>query len=371
MNLSFWENSYINNADICIIGAGIVGLISAIELKNKYPKAKIIIAERGFVGMGASTKNAGFACFGSPGEIASDIDNRSESECIDLIAMRWQGLQGLRVLFKNDEELGLIFNGSFEIFTHEDAEKAEYLVQNLDYFNNIIEKAIGETHVFSLQENPFPFNIYSKIISNKLEGQLDVTKLIMGLHALCAKKDIRILNGFELLSFLEKDVIALEFKNGISLQCSKLVFSTNAFTKKFFPEMDLVPYRNQLIVTEPIEDLNWKGTFHYNSGLGYFRNIGNRVLLGGRRDVDMENEQTTAFGITDKIQNHLVQFLHETLSIDPDLKIDHRWSGILAHGSNKAPIIKNLSKNVHCAVRLGGMGIAIASKTAKELAELV
>lgn len=371
MNLSFWESRYINNSDICVIGAGLVGLISAIELRLKYPNAKIIIAERGFIGTGASTKNAGFACFGSIGEIKDDIDNRTEEECIDLISKRWVGLNRLRALFHDDQEIGLEFNGSYEIFTNEETEKANSLSNNLEYFNNIVDQAIGEQDVFAVQENPFPFHIYPNVICNRLEGQLDVSELIHSLHKLCAKNDIHILNGFSLDSYIEKDNIALEFSNGISLETSKLVFATNAFTKKFFPELDLIPYRNQLVITEPIDDLDWKGTFHYNSGLGYFRNVGKRILIGGRRDLDMEREQTTDFGITDLIQDHLVEFLQNTLKVEPNVRMENRWSGILAHGDTKAPILRKISENVLCAVRLGGMGIAIASNTAKELADLV
>jgi gamma-glutamylputrescine oxidase len=40
-------------------------------------------------------------------------------------------------------------------------------------------------------------------------------------------------------------------------------------------------------------------------------------------------------------------------------------------GTQKRPIIKQISENVACGVRLGGMGIAIGSLIGKDLAELV
>ncbi len=44
MHVSFWEQqSFYNNIDYAIVGSGIVGLSSAIELKNKYPNAKVVI----------------------------------------------------------------------------------------------------------------------------------------------------------------------------------------------------------------------------------------------------------------------------------------------------------------------------------------
>ena len=72
--LSFWEKrSYFNGVDIAIIGAGIVGMTTALNLKKRKPNLKILVLERGYLPSGASTKNAGFACFGSPSELKSDL----------------------------------------------------------------------------------------------------------------------------------------------------------------------------------------------------------------------------------------------------------------------------------------------------------
>ena len=71
-NVSYWEqNVFINNIDFAVIGSGIVGLNAALTRKKKYPKEKVVIIERGPLPSGASTKNAGFACFGSISESVS------------------------------------------------------------------------------------------------------------------------------------------------------------------------------------------------------------------------------------------------------------------------------------------------------------
>jgi hypothetical protein len=40
-------------------------------------------------------------------------------------------------------------------------------------------------------------------------------------------------------------------------------------------------------------------------------------------------------------------------------------------GNSKKPIVEQLSNNVYCGVRLGGMGVAIGSLIGQELADLV
>ena len=94
--LSYWEkNSYFSDIDFLIIGSGIVGLSCSLELRNKYPKANILVIERGYLPTGASTKNAGFACFGSPSEILSDLDKLNHEEVKSIISSRFEGLKKL------------------------------------------------------------------------------------------------------------------------------------------------------------------------------------------------------------------------------------------------------------------------------------
>ena len=98
--LSFWEQQTLMNYDFVVVGAGIMGCSVAFELRQKYPQAKIVVLERGVFPTGASTKNAGFACFGSPTEILSDIKLLGEKKAFEII---WQRFEGLKIL---SERLG-------------------------------------------------------------------------------------------------------------------------------------------------------------------------------------------------------------------------------------------------------------------------
>ena len=81
LNHSFWETqSYLKNIDVVIIGSGIVGLNAAISYLEINKNGKVVVLERGIFPTGASTKNAGFACFGSVSELISDIKNSSENQ---------------------------------------------------------------------------------------------------------------------------------------------------------------------------------------------------------------------------------------------------------------------------------------------------
>ncbi|MCB0839271.1 MAG: FAD-binding oxidoreductase, partial [Bacteroidetes bacterium] len=97
MNLSFWEvDTFFQRIDALIIGSGIVGLNAAITLKEAHPDWRVVIFERGPIPSGASTRNAGFACFGSMTELLADLKTRSEDEVFTLVEERWKGLKLMR-----------------------------------------------------------------------------------------------------------------------------------------------------------------------------------------------------------------------------------------------------------------------------------
>ena len=86
MQLSYWEiKNWFSNIDFTIVGSGIVGLNTALALRERFSAAKILILEKGVLPQGASTKNAGFACFGSISEIVDDLKTHTEEEVIQLI----------------------------------------------------------------------------------------------------------------------------------------------------------------------------------------------------------------------------------------------------------------------------------------------
>ena len=125
------------------------------------------------------------------------------------------------------------------------------------------------------------------------------------------------------------------------------------------------------MVTKPITNLQVKGTFHLDAGYYYFRNIDNQILFGGGRNLDFKTEETTKMGLTNLVQQKLETLLETTILPNYSFEVDRRWSGIMGVGTQKKPMIKAVSTNVFCGVRLGGMGVAIGSSIGKQLADLI
>ncbi len=376
MNLSYWEiKSWLTNVDFTIVGSGIVGLNCAIQLKNRFPEAKILILEKGILPQGASTKNAGFACFGSLSELIEDLKTHSEKEVFNLVKQRVKGLRLLRQTL-GDDNIDYQEFGGYELFTKVDEALYEECLQHRGAINQLL-KPIFNADVFSLKEGGFGFqNIQPKQGFNKFEGQIDTGKMMDSIINMALQKGIKILNATTVDSFSE-DTDSVKVKtNHFEFSTSKLLIATNGFASKLLDknlnlDYRVKPARAQVLITEPIKDIKIKGTFHLEKGYYYFRNIDNRILFGGGRNLDFKTEETTKLVQTEPVKNKLEELLKTTILPKQDIKVDQYWSGIMGVGSQKKPIVKQLSNNVFCGVRLGGMGVAIGSLVGKELADLI
>lgn len=370
MQLSFWEiKNWFSKVDFTIVGSGIVGLHCALHLREQYPKSKILVLEKGILPQGASTKNAGFACFGSLSEIIDDLKNHSEEEVIQLIQKRWNGLQLLRKRL-GDTTIDFKPFGGYELFLKEDDSTYNDCLQRLPLLNEIL-KPLFKSDIFSKEIDRFAFeNIKEYSVFNPFEAQIDTGNMMQALVKEAISKDILILNQAEVSSYIDKNDSVEVIVNNYSFKTTKLLFATNGFAGQLTNNA-VKPARAQVLITEPIPNLDIKGTFHLDKGYYYFRNFEDRILLGGGRNLDFEAETTTELSQTEKIQNRLEELLKNVILPNKEFKIAHRWSGIMGIGSSKNPIVTQLSENVYCGVRLGGMGVAIGSLIGKELAELL
>ena len=370
--LSYWERkTFLEDIDFVVIGAGIVGYSTALHLRKTYPSAKITILERGYLPSGASSKNAGFACFGSVTELLDDLDRTDENRVWETVARRWEGLQYLQSIISIDQ-LKLKTHGSWDLIMPEESAILNDLRSMIPYLNQCTEKITGHSGVYSEDQTliqKFGFNNLVTSFYNKLEGQLDTGSMIRKFWQICIEKNIDVLFGIQVEGFNDgSDGVIINTTVG-EIKASNLMICTNGFARELLGE-DVKPARGQVIVTERIPDLHIQGTFHYDRGYYYFRNIDNRILLGGGRNLDFKGETTTEMITTPLIMNKLTDLLHNVILPGKEVRMDYSWSGIMGVGSEKSPIVKKISPHVGIGVRMGGMGVAIGSQVGKELAEL-
>jgi glycine/D-amino acid oxidase-like deaminating enzyme len=121
------------------------------------------------------------------------------------------------------------------------------------------------------------------------------------------------------------------------------------------------------MVTTPINNLQLRGTFHFDEGFYYFRNVGDRLLVGGARNKCFEGEATTRFETTTLIQDELERFIATHILPGQLFDIEYRWSGIMGFTEDKQPMIKPISDRVTAIVACNGMGVALSPVISEHL----
>jgi len=372
--LSVWElESFFAPADIIIAGSGYVGLWSAYYLKKHAPELSITILERGLIPTGASTRNAGFACFGSLTELISDASKMGEDKMLELVEMRYKGLRRIGKLFP-DKVIDFQRNGGYELIGGSSIDINE-LRSQIDRLNRPLKKIVKLQKTFRMVNHKiadFGFAGIQHLIENKAEGQLHSGKLCQALLKQVQSMGVTVLNNIEIKSYEKINGHVLLHTNlPFSFTASQLLVCTNAFARQLLPQLDIEPARGQVLVTSPVDGLPFRGTFHYDEGFYYFRNLGERVLLGGARNKAFEAENTDQMTTTSEIQQELERFLNEVILPGRNYTIDHRWSGIMGMGSEKMPIMQAVNERVFCAVRMSGMGVALAPLIGERVARLM
>ena len=148
---SYWERETLRHFDLIVVGGGIVGLSTGLFYAESHPNARIAILERGLFPEGASTKNAGFACFGSIAELESDLEHLGAERTVELVLKRFSGLQLLRHTF-GDQEIDYREVGGYELcFEAPDLER-------INFFNNLLEPSLGQRPYSVIENGDFGFS---------------------------------------------------------------------------------------------------------------------------------------------------------------------------------------------------------------------
>ena len=371
--LSYWEKTSFANTAHLIVGGGLTGLFTAYFLRKKFPKDKILIVEKSYFSSAASSRNAGFACMGSSSELLDNLQNEQEKDVVALYQDRKIGLELMREIL-GDDEIGYQENGSYEWV----AENEINVLDKISYLNELLFPIIKKNSFEIANERIKDFGFSSScfsLIKNNNEGELNTGKLLIALRKKIQELNIEIAFGCSVKDFnaTQNNVTVLmkDHFNTFEIKCKNLLICTNAFSKKLLPNIDLKPGRGQVLITKPIENLKIKGIFHMDKGYFYFRELDGRILFGGGRNLDFTTEETDEFGENEKIIEQLKLKLNEDILPNTPFEIDYSWSGIMAFGESKKPLIEKIEPHVYAAIRCGGMGVALSSLNAKKMVDLI
>ncbi|MCX7930464.1 MAG: FAD-binding oxidoreductase [Chlorobi bacterium] len=371
--VSFWEREEFLHADVCIVGAGIIGLSLAAELLEMDQRLRIIVLERNTVPAGASTKNAGFACYGSPTELWRDVRTLGQDAVCHLVEQRKHGLERLRARL-GDEAIGYERCGGYELLLGEHVAVMDYL----DSLDQMLRPIFGSPYAYRADKRIAEFGFGSSVehlIALPHEGRIHTGRMMHSLLRYVAERGGLVLTG----SPVERiethsngaDVLVMAPVGGeLYFQARAVAVATNALAPRLADCIGARPGRGQVLLTEPLGDqLRWDGVFHFDEGYYYFRNVGTRILFGGGRNLDIEGETTDHFALTERIQAQLEDYLRTLIVPGTAVRIEQRWAGIMGFRTPPLPAVEWCNQRVLGVFGCNGMGVALGSLVAADAAD--
>lgn len=371
--LSYWEyKTFFPPEVVLVAGAGITGLSAALFLKQRLPELPVTVLDAGIPPGGATTRNAGFACIGSLTELLDDASLYGQEQALNLSLRRLRGLERLRHLL-GDKALGYQPCGNYEIFFPEEEEALEKALAWMPRVNEWFASRGYPDPVFQVVQAPEGMLPDARYILNRLEGVLDSGGLYMALAEKARKAGVTLVYGLRIVSFQENDkAVLVNLEGGGVVRCSALGLCTNAFARLLVSSLPVEPARGVVMVSEVcqgFENITPAG-FHHHMGYNYFRFLDRRLLIGGGRHLNLEREFTLNPHPPDDIQRYLTGLAARITGLS-SLRFEYVWTGFMGKGPTKDPLIKPLGQRVFCAVRLGGMGVALGCEVGESLADLM
>lgn len=123
------------------------------------------------------------------------------------------------------------------------------------------------------------------------------------------------------------------------LDAEHVLIATDGYTKGLLPGLDraIRPVRGQVIATEPLSRVFFACPHYARHGFDYWQQTDDRrLILGGRRDTQIDHEFTDEEVITEPIQRELESFAAELIGDTP--RITHRWAGLFGQTEDRLPI---------------------------------
>lgn len=297
--------------EVEIVGGGVTGCSCALALARAGVRVRL--HETRTIACGASGRNGGFALRGGAMSYDTARTKLGPQRARDFWALTERGLESIREL------AGDAFRqtGSLRL-----ASDTSELVELEAEFRALEQDAFA---VEWLDELPPHLGRFAGGVRHLPDASIHPARWLRRLaqHAAEAGAELREGSRVEKLTHLTAPTI---------------VIATDGYTSGLVPDLDAVigPIRNQVVVTEPLDELLFPLPHYARHGYDYWQQLlDHRLVVGGRRDAD-EGENTSEETLTSVIQERLESLIVELVGRLP--AITHRWAGIFGSSPDGRPL---------------------------------
>ncbi|WP_386695611.1 NAD(P)/FAD-dependent oxidoreductase [Lonepinella sp. MS14435] len=357
------------STDICVIGAGLCGLSTALELAEQGKK--VIVLDGARIGFGASGRSGGQAINGFEDGIDEYIEQfgfeqakslwEMSLEAIDIIDERVQKYQIQCDWKKGYATLALNQRRMDDLIAIEKASREAFGYAYMQLW----DKTKLQQHLGS--------DIYVGGLFDSNSGHLHPLNYCLGLAKACLELGVQIFEQSPVLDMQTQgnQVVLTTDKAQVSAQ--HVVLATNAYIANLPKSIHhgtarkILPVESFIIATEPLDQATADSLI--NNGMSV---CDNNLLLDYYR---LSADNRLLFGSDSSSNKDMVQVMRKNmLKVFPQLeqvKIDYGWGGPIDMTLNSQPYFGRIAPNIYFAHGYSGHGIALTGLAGRIIAESI
>ena len=358
--------------DVCIVGGGLSGINTAIELAERGDKVAVVEAR--MIGWGASGRNGGQLIRGI-GHGLEQFRKQIGQEGIEAISR--MGFEAVDIARQRIEKFGIecdLKMGYCDLANkarhYRDFEEEYEFLQSVNYPHRV--ELIPQARMPEI----VGAEGYVGGLVDMGSGHLHPLNLITGEARAAASLGVQI--------FENSPVTRIDEGTGINesagiqvytekgrIRADKLVICGNAYVAGLHKvlETKVLPAGSYIIATEPLTEEQCRKTLpqdmavcDQNVALDYYRlSADRRLLFGGRCNYSGRDPKS----IEDVMRPDLVKLFPHLR----DVKIEYQWGGMIGIGANRLPQIGRLRPNVYYAQAYAGHGLNATHMAGRLIAE--
>jgi glycine/D-amino acid oxidase-like deaminating enzyme len=362
MTVSYWQDAsaeQVVECDVCVVGAGIVGLYLARLLAGQG--RRVCVLEARHVAAGATGRNAGMVLTGT----AYYYHDALQVYGRELAGKIWELTRHNRDITRGlSEEFGTPWEQTGSLLLALDDTEAEDL-----------ERAAGAMREAGIpaqftHKDPTKRGFHAALTQPEDAG----IHPVMFAQALAASTGAALYEQSEVFGIEELPGGGLELKSRtVTVRCATAALCTNAYAPLLHPYFagKVIPTRGQILCTEALGTTLLTHLCYADYGYEYFRQLADgRLMLGGWRHHFREAEVGYEDRTTPEVQAGLQGFLARYFPEAARARITHRWSGTMGFSVDGIPLVGSLPDRpaVYFAVGFTGHGLGFGLATAERLA---
>ncbi|HEU5329529.1 MAG TPA: FAD-binding oxidoreductase [Thermomicrobiales bacterium] len=345
-------------ADVCIVGAGIVG--SALATFLSQAGKSVVVLEARDVALGASGRNAGFIATLLKPTYHREIEQYGHAAAKALRDLSFRN----RALIKGFlDAYGVWYEepGSM-ILAWDEAEAREFALA--------ARALLADGYAIEYTDRDPTGRGFHAAISQP--GDIATQPYWLTTQVMAHSGTVVIPNCAVRQITQERGIVTV-YGQRATVRAAQVCLCTNAYSPFLHPYFadKIVPARGQMLATAPVPRFMTQ-LMGCEWGYQYFRQLPDgRFLLGGWRKQYVAEERTyNDAATTPHIQHGLEGFLQQHFPELAGVPIEHRWSGIMGFTPDGRPLVGRLPDlpQVYFAVGFSGEGMGIGAAVAERAA---